>query len=565
MEEESSSSEEEDIMEEDSEPDEFEDLGLGDSNDIGVQMKRRRLLHKIQMKLMEEENEEEEEALALDPEVCMAIVKNIKKALPKISNNEHLNGLFQAVVASCCGDNISGRRLAQVLEIDNRTANKAKKKRRKYDANPTGHLLIAPKLTKDKISFETKQMVDKFICENIQPSSSAKNVVKKKTKGKVEMKAKHWRTEPIEALYDKYVDNNSNNWISFGAFYNRIPWYVHAKPQRSGLCVYHDRAYKIMKILKNFRTHWHTTKEDGGGCKCKCVFCSKNGCDHGNKSTDCIEGLCQNCSKVCCPLEDNSHESCTWTIAEYQYEKTSRGNKKLRQSTNTYSKSRKEFMKLWKEEMEKFKDHSEHVKYHKLQVKQLFDDQKKDKNMVIARWDFAENYVHESGSMVSTEHYGKEQSQLLIVSYWYHLPDSTTESPNIALKYMAFTSDYLAHNTVFFKKCLEKFIDKISATLPFSMDKLYLMTDGAQQHFKNKRSFNNVSITSESKGKKKKINNHFQPFFYLPYTPTQMFSLTGFLTHHTMVKVHVMEWQLSSKGWQSVTSSKVKPVVTTVN
>ena len=74
-------------------------------------------------------------------------------------------------------------------------------------------------------------------------------------------------------------------------------------------------------------------------------------------------------------------------------------------------------MRLWKKEMEDFKDHAAHVKYHKKQMVDLFEMQKKDLGMVIARWDFAENYVHESAAMLSSEHFGKEQSQLLIVSY----------------------------------------------------------------------------------------------------------------------------------------------------
>ena len=467
-----------------------ENLGFEDGNDPAVQLRRKQYLERAQKRIQMLNNRQ-----IPYEQTCVAIVENIKDALPKISRKEHLSGLFQALVACCAGSNIPTNRLAKTLDIAKKTARAAKTKRESFEENqPHSLMLEPPVLTKNKIEETTLDLVNTFIADHVVPSSSAKNVVKKKSKGKVQIAAKNWRTESIESLYDKYIDNHPQNWISFGAFYKKIPWYVHAKPQRSGLCVHHDRAYKVMKLVKNLRTQWH--QKD---CSCKCDFCSKTGCNHGQDSTDCLEGLCKRCSKICCPLEKTQQEH-NYTIVEYIYEKTERGNKKLRQTTNSYVKSRKSIMKLWKEEMEKFKEHSKHVKYHKEQMKILFESQKKSANMVIARWDFAENYVHESGSMVSTEHYGKEQSQLLIVSYWCHSKDSTPEVPDVKLKYMAFTSDYLSHNTVFFKKCLEIFMDKIKKQLPHDISSLHILTDGAQQHFKNKRAYNNVSILSYSKG-----------------------------------------------------------------
>ena len=478
-----------DMMEIETLLDEEADLGFEDGREPHVQIRRQRYLERIQETLHLPPDQTNP-----DPIACVSIVQNIKAVLPLISKNEHLSGLFQAVLGCCAGDNISITELSNALGVHRRTARRAKEKRKKYEDHQPTHMLVPPKLTKDKIEATTLKLVKEFIEDHITPSSSTKNVVKKKKKGKEELKAKHWRTISIEAMYNKYLDTHPNNWISFSAFYNLIPWYVHVKPQRSGLCVHHDRAYKIMKLVKSMRVQWHLKN-----CTCQCQFCSKNGCDHGQKSTDCLEGLCSRCSNVCCPLEKKSDEH-KFTLVEYIYDKTERGNNKLRQTTNTYVKSRKHIMALWKEEMSKFKEHSAHVKYHKEQMKILFELQKKKLDMVIARWDFAENYVHESGSMVSTEHYGKEQSQLLIVSYWSHSENSTIENPDIQLKYMAFTSDYLSHNTVFFKKCLEIFVNKIKDMLPNNVGQLHLLTDGSQQHFKNKRSYNNVSILSENQG-----------------------------------------------------------------
>jgi hypothetical protein len=188
---------------------------------------------------------------------------------------------------------------------------------------------------------------------------------------------------------------------------------------------------------------------------------------------------------------------CQYTIVEHSYETTAKGNKKLKQLTNTYQQEQQQFLGLWSLEMDNFKEHSKHVKYHKNQMEMLFSLQKKELKIVICRWNFAENYVHESGSMVSTEHYGKKQSQLLIVSFWIHSSNSTASNSEIRLKYLAFTSDYLAHNTIFFDKCLSLFINHIKMNYFEKITKLHILTDGAKQHFKNRRALNNISAQSE--------------------------------------------------------------------
>jgi hypothetical protein len=424
---------------------------------------------------------------------CRTIVENIKTVLPLISAHEHLSGLFQAVVAVCSGQNLKCIDVTKALDIDKRSSSYGKRKRLAFEQQyPNLQLLTSPILTKSKLNPIVVQKVQQFIENNITASSSTSNVRKKKINGIENIKVKHWRTESLEQLYNTYIDSHPQHWISFSAFYSKIPWYVHIKPKRSGLCIHHDKAFRIIKILQKLRKTWHQN------CTCTCIFCQNTGCNHGHKQ-DCLEGNCKHCSKICCPLE-KTNVLCNYTLVEYAYEKTNKGNKKLRQFTNNYTKSRLEFLKLWKLEMIQFKLHSDHCKYHKQQMENLFEIQKHHTDMVIARWDFAENYVHQNASMVSTEHYGKEQSQLLIVSYWYHKQDSTPTNPSIQLKYMAFTSDYLAHNTLFFKKCLDIFITKLEVSLPFAMKYLVLLSDGCQQHFKNKRSYNNISILSATHG-----------------------------------------------------------------
>jgi hypothetical protein len=146
--------------------------------------------------------------------------------------------------------------------------------------------------------------------------------------------------------------------------------------------------------------------------------------------------------------------------------------------------------------MENFKQHSIHVKYHKNQISQLFDNQKKQMDAIICQWDFAENYVHEKTSIVSVEHYGKEQNQLLIVSFWFYSNDSTLENPIIGLNYRGFTSNYLLHDIIFFDKCFQLFIDGLISVTMKKIERIHILTDEAQQHFKNRRTFNNISKLS---------------------------------------------------------------------
>jgi hypothetical protein len=437
--------------------------------------------------------------------------------LKKASKTEHLSGVHSVIVAACAGTNLSSSALSDALEINKKTAIKAKQKRQQYDQDPKGKLLMPPVLKKERLDPETEQMVKKFIEDNITPSSSTKNVRKKKKNGMiVDTKVKHWRVEPLRELHLKYNEKHPNNNVSLSAFYSRIPWYVYIKPQRTGLCIYHTKAHNMLEVLSRLRKEWHKD------CKCQCQFCKKTehgGCNHGKDSKDCAEGNCSRCSKICCPLEKSKTLMCTYTIAEYQYDTTNKGNKKLSVANNTYTKSRLEFMHSWQSLMDEFKPHADHLKHHKEQVADLFRMMESDPGIAITRWDFAENYVHESGAMVSTQHYGKEQSQLLIATYWIHeekaeyrddTGDGDTEESrtNIKLKYIAFTSDYLGHNTIFFNKCFKIFMERLlkNTNIAANIDYLYLLTDGSGQHFKNRRSYNNVSVTSEESG------NHY--FFF---------------------------------------------------
>ena len=62
------------------------------------------------------------------PEVNRKIVGNIQKVLKKVSKTEHLSGIHSALVAACAGTDLSSSELSDALEINKKTAKKAKQK-----------------------------------------------------------------------------------------------------------------------------------------------------------------------------------------------------------------------------------------------------------------------------------------------------------------------------------------------------------------------------------------------------------------------------------------------------
>ena len=69
---------------------------------------------------------------------------NIQKVLKKVSKTEHLSGIHSALVAACAGTDISSSELSDALDINKKTAMKAKQKRQKFDEDPKSKLLTPP-------------------------------------------------------------------------------------------------------------------------------------------------------------------------------------------------------------------------------------------------------------------------------------------------------------------------------------------------------------------------------------------------------------------------------------
>ena len=102
--------------------------------------------------------------------------------------------------------------------------------------------------------------------------------------------------------------------------------------------------------------------------------------------------------------------------------------------------------------------------------------------------------------MIQSEHFGKQQSQMLIAVVWFHNPSSTTLNRNIKRIYFVFTSSYLTHSSIFFQKCYNIFKEKITPLIHWNINTEIILSDGSSQQFKNKNNFYWTSLQAYERG-----------------------------------------------------------------
>ena len=90
---------------------------------------------------------------------------------------------------------------------------------------------------------------------------------------------------------------------------------------------------------------------------------------------------------------------------------------------------------------------------------------------------YLENYVHEERNAISSSHFAKKQSTLLVAAIWYKNEENIVER-----KYFAFVSNYLSHNDTFYGKCFEILHNYIQEKLPNKIERWINVTDGGN-HF----------------------------------------------------------------------------------
>lgn len=96
--------------------------------------------------------------------------------------------------------------------------------------------------------------------------------------------------------------------------------------------------------------------------------------------------------------------------------------------------------------------------------------------------------MYKRAQEISSEHFDKEQSQMLIAVVWYHSQSSTINNSIICRRNYVFTSAYLTHSSLLFQKCYRIFRD-ILQYLSFDITEEFLLSDGSSQQFKNNNNY----------------------------------------------------------------------------
>jgi hypothetical protein len=99
------------------------------------------------------------------------------------------------------------------------------------------------------------------------PSSKQDNVVSYVENGVSVSHQLHYRTVSLENLFESFLEAHPELPISSSYFYTKLPPWLCLKTQKSGLCIYHDKAIRLGKVLLCNRIQWHQN------CTCNCFFC----------------------------------------------------------------------------------------------------------------------------------------------------------------------------------------------------------------------------------------------------------------------------------------------------
>ena len=104
-----------------------------------------------------------------------------------------------------------------------------------------------------------------------------------------------------------------------------------------------------------------------------------------------------------------------------------------------------------------------------------------------------ENYVHEDSYAMSSSHFGKRQTTLLVAVVFFKQAMDENGEFRLVKKYYDFVSEYLGHNNIFYIKCMAILLDELKHQIQFT--KLYNVTDGGS-HFVSRYAFWDLGRTS---------------------------------------------------------------------
>ena len=157
---------------------------------------------------------------------------------------KHQSGVTQALIASVSGNNISAVEIAIVLNIYKRTVQKARRKRKEYDESESYVPLITPSnIKRIRISPAIQLIIVKWVEFNTTPSTKQENIIITWTENGVpKQHVLHYRTVSLDDLYFQFKQTHPIISLSSSYFYFSLPVWLSLSVQRSGLCIYHDKA-----------------------------------------------------------------------------------------------------------------------------------------------------------------------------------------------------------------------------------------------------------------------------------------------------------------------------------
>jgi hypothetical protein len=152
--------------------------------------------------------------------------------------------------------------------VDRRTVSKALQKRQRYDSAASYTSLLTPAAVKRiRINPTINNIIADWIERNTTPSTKQSNVIKFLDNNVEKEHILHYRTLSIDDLYQQFKEQHPSLIFSSSYFYSNLPPWLHLKTKKSGLCIYHDKAVRLVRVLMARRSIIHMN------CSCQCMFC----------------------------------------------------------------------------------------------------------------------------------------------------------------------------------------------------------------------------------------------------------------------------------------------------
>lgn len=352
-------------------------------------------------------------------------------------------------------------------------------------------------IKRKRLNTETVNKILQWCESAFVPSSNINNIVRKWDKKEMQWiyHVKHWKQDTYDHLFHQLeMEVPLIQGISKTTFVRLIKehyWFVHMRKMYSGLCPHHDIGKYYADLLKQFRNTWHIN------CICSCVFCTL--CEHGHNSSplaNCHDGTCTQCQQDSCSVEFTTAYRHTWK--DKNYEKV---NNRTQAVFSEDSGTRKYLMERITYEVQHYAAHVQQVNWFKTQFRRL--KLQLQTNAIIIRWDYVENYVHEQNYSVSSQHFGKKQSTLLVATVWfweynYNDTEEVMET-EIVKRWFDFTSEYLNHNSLFYEKSFAILLEELNTVISYEFNIVYNVSDGGN-HFISRYAFWFIGKMAYKKG-----------------------------------------------------------------